>query len=109
MRCRGESFRHFSGGKARVDHVLGEVYWEVKVGEHKTAYSITHAPLAIKDRVIVGVAGAEYGIRGFLDAYDAKSGKRVWRFWWWSSPRCFSSAPPRRRAAGTTGRRYSRA
>ena len=64
-----------------LDARTGRVRWEVKVGDHKTAYSITHAPLAIKDRVIVGVAGAEYGIRGFLDAYDAKSGKRVWRFW----------------------------
>jgi alcohol dehydrogenase (cytochrome c) len=38
------------------------------------------APLVVKDRVIVGIAGGEYGIRGFVDAYDAASGTRVWRF-----------------------------
>ncbi len=44
-------------------------------------YTATGAPLAIKDKVIVGIAGAEGGIRGFLDAYDAKTGERIWRFW----------------------------
>ena len=38
------------------------------------------APLIVKDMVITGIAGGEYGIRGFLDAYDAKTGKRRWRF-----------------------------
>src|SRR4029453_14823416 len=42
---------------------------------------MTLAPLAIKDKVIVGVAGAEYGIRGYIAAYDASSGKEVWRFY----------------------------
>ena len=39
------------------------------------------APLVVKDKLIVGTAGGEYGIRGFLDAYEAKSGKRAWRFY----------------------------
>src|SRR5438874_2183950 len=39
------------------------------------------SPLAIKDKVVVGMAGGEYGVRGFLDAYDAATGKRSWRFW----------------------------
>ncbi|MGH9661515.1 MAG: pyrroloquinoline quinone-dependent dehydrogenase, partial [Bryobacteraceae bacterium] len=43
--------------------------------------SITVAPLAIRDKIIVGVAGGEFGIRGFLDAYDAATGRRLWRFW----------------------------
>jgi alcohol dehydrogenase (cytochrome c) len=47
---------------------------------YKLAYSATVAPLVIKDKVIMGISGAEYGIRGFIDAYDAKTGKRVWRF-----------------------------
>ncbi len=38
-------------------------------------------PLAVKDKIVVGIAGGEYGIRGFLDAYDAKTGKRAWRFY----------------------------
>jgi alcohol dehydrogenase (cytochrome c) len=64
-----------------LDLRTGRVRWDVEVADYKAAYSITAAPLAVKDRIIVGIAGAEYGIRGFLDAYDAKSGKRVWRFW----------------------------
>jgi alcohol dehydrogenase (cytochrome c) len=59
----------------------GAVMWETKVGEYKSGYSITVAPLALKDKIVVGMAGGEYGVRGFLDAYDAKSGKRAWRFW----------------------------
>ena len=38
------------------------------------------APLAVKNKVLVGTAGAEFGIRGFVDAYDADTGKRAWRF-----------------------------
>ena len=45
------------------------------------AYSATVAPLVIKGKVIIGISGAEYGIRGFIDAYDAKTGKRAWRFY----------------------------
>src|SRR4030095_4436610 len=47
---------------------------------YRTGHSLTAAPLAVKDKVIVGMAGAEYGVRGFLDAYDAASGTRAWRF-----------------------------
>jgi alcohol dehydrogenase (cytochrome c) len=64
-----------------LDMKTGRVRWDVEVADHKTAHSITLAPLVIKDKVIIGIAGAEYGIRGFLDAYDAKTGKRAWRFW----------------------------
>ncbi len=64
-----------------LDMHSGRVRWDVEVADYKAAYSITAAPLAVKDKIIVGIAGAEYGIRGFLDAYDAKTGKRAWRFW----------------------------
>ncbi|MBZ5590731.1 MAG: PQQ-dependent dehydrogenase, methanol/ethanol family [Acidobacteriia bacterium] len=64
-----------------LDLKTGRVRWDVEVADYKTANSITAAPLAVKDKVIIGIAGAEYGIRGFLDAYDAKTGKRAWRFW----------------------------
>ncbi|HXA06259.1 MAG TPA: PQQ-binding-like beta-propeller repeat protein, partial [Bryobacteraceae bacterium] len=64
-----------------LDLKTGRVRWDVQVADYKTANSITAAPLAVKDKVIVGIAGAEFGIRGFLDAYDARIGKRVWRFW----------------------------
>ncbi len=64
----------------------GAVMWDVEVASFKTGHSITAAPLVVKDKVIVGIAGGEYGVRGFLDAYDAKSGKRLWRFWTIPSP-----------------------
>ena len=59
----------------------GRVRWDVEVADYKTGHSLTAAPLAVKDKVIVGMAGAEYGVRGFLDAYDAATGKRAWRLW----------------------------
>ncbi len=64
-----------------LDARTGRVEWDVEVADWKLAYTMTAAPLAIKDKIIVGIAGAEYGVRGFLDAYDAKTGKRAWRFW----------------------------
>jgi alcohol dehydrogenase (cytochrome c) len=39
------------------------------------------APLALKDRIIVGISGAEFGVRGFIDAYDPATGKQLWRFY----------------------------
>src|SRR5438552_1096099 len=64
-----------------LDMRTGRVRWDVEVADYKTGHSLTAAPLAVKDKVIVGMAGAEYGVRGFLDAYDAGTGKRLWRFW----------------------------
>jgi alcohol dehydrogenase (cytochrome c) len=58
----------------------GKEVWTTTVADYKESYSITHAPLAVKDKILVGVAGGEYGIRGFIAAYDANSGKQVWRF-----------------------------
>jgi alcohol dehydrogenase (cytochrome c) len=64
-----------------LDAVSGAVRWDVTVADNKTAHAITGAPLAVDGKVIVGIAGGEAGIRGFLDAYDAKTGARLWRFW----------------------------
>lgn len=63
-----------------LDARTGLPLWETQVADSMLGYSVTAAPLAVKDKVIVGVAGGEHGIRGFLDAYDAATGKRVWRF-----------------------------
>jgi alcohol dehydrogenase (cytochrome c) len=51
------------------------------VSEPTLGYAITVAPLIVKDKVIVGTAGGEYGIRGFISALDAKTGKEAWRFY----------------------------
>ncbi len=63
-----------------IDARDGTELWRSKFGESKLGYSGTVAPLAIKDLVIVGAGGGEYGIRGLLVAYDAKTGKERWRF-----------------------------
>jgi len=64
-----------------LDAKTGHVLWDTAVADYKAGYSITVAPLALRDRVIVGMSGGEYGVRGFLDAYDPKTGARLWRFW----------------------------
>jgi alcohol dehydrogenase (cytochrome c) len=64
-----------------IDAKNGQALWNIAVADVKLAYSITMAPLVVKDKVIVGVGGGEYGIRGFIAAYEAKTGKEVWRFY----------------------------
>ena len=64
-----------------IDRVTGKALWNIAVADVKQAYSITMAPLVIKDKVVVGVGGGEYGIRGFVAAYDAKTGKEAWKFY----------------------------
>jgi len=63
-----------------LDAKNGRPLWNIAVADVKLAYSITMAPLVVKDKVIIGVGGAEFGIRGFVAAYDAKTGKEAWRF-----------------------------
>jgi alcohol dehydrogenase (cytochrome c) len=69
-----------------LDMRTGGVLYDVEIIDYKAGYSATVAPLVVKDKVIVGVAGAEYGIRGFIDAYDAQTGKRAWRFYTVAKP-----------------------
>lgn len=64
-----------------LDARTGRVLWETHVADTMQGYTITAAPLAIQGKVIVGIAGGEFGVRGFLDAYDAATGKRLWRFY----------------------------
>jgi alcohol dehydrogenase (cytochrome c) len=64
-----------------LDLKSGGERWSAKVEDYRPGYSMTLAPLAIKGKVLVGVSGGEAGIRGFVDAYDAATGKRAWRFY----------------------------
>jgi len=64
-----------------LDAKTGAVRWNVHVADNAMGYAMTGPPLAIKDEVIIGSAGSEAAVRGFLDAYDSKTGKRLWRFW----------------------------
>jgi len=67
-----------------LDARTGLQLWETQVADTMLGYSLTSAPLIVKDKVIVGVTGGEFGARGFLDAYDSATGKRQWR--WYSVP-----------------------
>ncbi len=63
-----------------LDARTGQQLWEAQIADARLGYSITSAPLALKDRIIVGVSGGEFGARGFLEAYDPQTGRRLWRF-----------------------------
>jgi len=62
-----------------LDARTGNVRWDVEVADYAKGYSKTAAPLIVKDKVITGIAGGEFGIRGFIDAYDAQTGELAWR------------------------------
>jgi alcohol dehydrogenase (cytochrome c) len=57
------------------------VLWKATLEDYKKGYSATAAPLIVKNLVVTGMAGAEFGTRGFIDAYDVDTGRRVWRFY----------------------------
>ena len=63
-----------------LDRKTGAVLWEKEMTDYRHGYSGTLAPLIVKDKVLVGSAGGEYGIRGFIDAYNIEDGERLWRF-----------------------------
>ena len=75
------------GHLVSIDATTGRPLWNIAVGDPKLGYSITMAPLIVKDKVLVGVGGGEYGIRGFVAAFDARTGKEMWRFYTDSRPR----------------------
>src|SRR6516225_9337155 len=64
-----------------LDAKTGVVRWDSLVADNAKGYAITSAPLAIDGKIIIGVSGGEAGIRGFLDAYDSRTGNRLWRFY----------------------------
>ncbi len=64
-----------------IDANTGQERWDKVVIDYHLGYSMTGAPLAVKDKIVVGVAGGEFGIRGFVEAFDAKTGASAWRFY----------------------------
>ena len=64
-----------------LNRTTGSLVWEATMPDEAQKYGGTIAPLIVRDMVIAGVAGGDWGIRGFLDAYQATTGKRVWRHW----------------------------
>lgn len=64
-----------------LDARTGEVKWKTRVANPKDGFTITVAPLVVKNSVVIGISGGEFGTRGFLDAYDVRTGKKLWRFY----------------------------
>jgi len=70
------------GRMVAVDSKSGRELWNVAVGgaRPEAGYTITVAPLVVKDKIIAGPAGGDFGVRGFIAAFDPKTGKELWRF-----------------------------
>ena len=64
-----------------LDAKTGNVIFDIEVDDYKKGFSITHAPLAIDGKIIVGVTAGECALTGFVDAYDAATGKKLWRIY----------------------------
>jgi alcohol dehydrogenase (cytochrome c) len=64
-----------------LDAKSGAVRWNVVVADNKMGYAITGPPLAIDGKILIGTGGSEAAVRGLLDCFDAKTGKRLWRIW----------------------------
>ena len=62
-----------------IDARTGNLVWNTEVADYRAGYSKTAAPLIVKDKVVTGIAGGEFGIRGFIDSYDATTGDLDWR------------------------------
>jgi alcohol dehydrogenase (cytochrome c) len=63
------------------DRNTGRVVWDTLVDDYKAGHALIAAPLVVKDKVIVGNSGGDLPTRGFIDAYDPRSGARLWRFY----------------------------
>ena len=74
-----------------LDARSGHLLWDVPYAEGNKNYGATSAPLVVKDNVLVGTSGGDDGVRGFLAAFDAETGKEVWRFWTIPGPGEFGS------------------
>jgi quinohemoprotein ethanol dehydrogenase len=71
----------FDGRIVALDAKTGKPLWSTLTVERDKPYTITQAPRVIKGRVIIGMSGGEYGVRGYISAYDAETGKMAWRFY----------------------------
>lgn len=64
-----------------IDAMTGKLVWETVTVDQSKPYTITGAPRVVKDMVLIGNGGAELGVRGYVSAYDAQTGEKVWRFY----------------------------
>jgi alcohol dehydrogenase (cytochrome c) len=91
-------WQHFVYAETDDAHLLcldarsGGLRWDIEYADKSKHYGATSAPLIVKGAVIVGTSGGDSGVRGFLAAYDAVSGKLKWKFWTIPGPREFGSS-----------------
>jgi PQQ-dependent dehydrogenase (methanol/ethanol family) len=71
----------YDGRLVALDAATGDVQWDVQTTDRDKSYTITGAPRVMKDKIVIGNGGAEMGVRGYVSAYDQKSGEMVWRFY----------------------------
>ncbi len=64
-----------------LHRLTGQLVWDIEMADHRLNYGATQAPLAVGDLIVSGISGGDEGVRGFLSAYKASTGERVWRFW----------------------------
>jgi alcohol dehydrogenase (cytochrome c) len=74
-----------------LDARSGSLQWDIEYADKLKQYGATSAPLVVKDEVIVGTSGGDSGVRGFIAAYDAKTGTLIWRLWTIPGPGEFGS------------------
>jgi PQQ-dependent dehydrogenase (methanol/ethanol family) len=74
-------FGSLDGRLFALDARTGKVVWQAVTVDQKLPYTITGAPRVVKGRVIIGNGGAEFGVRGYVSAYDAETGNLAWRFY----------------------------
>jgi len=75
-----------------LDARSGHLIWDVSYTDGNRNYGATSAPLVVKDKIIVGTSGGDDGVRGFVAAYSAETGKEAWRFWTIPGPGEFGSS-----------------
>ena len=77
---QASTWRTLDAKLVALDAKTGKLVWETEIADPELGYSETMAPTVVKGKILIGTNGGEYGIRGFVKAYDAKDGKLVWTF-----------------------------
>ena len=72
--------RLWTGGYWRSRRKTGELVWEINTTDQEQSFTITGAPRVFDDKLVIGNGGAEYGVRGYVTAYDTETGEQLWRF-----------------------------
>jgi PQQ-dependent dehydrogenase (methanol/ethanol family) len=69
------------GRMLSLDAATGELFWEINTTDQEQSYTITGAPRVFGDKLVIGNGGAEFGVRGYVSAYDTETGEMLWRFY----------------------------